>query len=44
VTPSLHTCHCRAIIYLNIHVLRGQHRIIRLLEEQIANVCELRVL
>ncbi|XP_040542550.1 transmembrane channel-like protein 6 isoform X1 [Gallus gallus] len=26
-----------AIIYLNIHVLRGQHRIIRLLEEQIAN-------
>lgn len=44
MTPSLHTCHCRAVIYFNIQVLRGQRQIICLLEEQIANVCELCVL
>ena len=39
--PSRPACRCRAVIYFNIQVVRGQQRIIRLLKEQIANVREL---
>lgn len=42
--PSHPACHCRAVVYFNIQVVRGQRRIIRLLKEQIANVRELHVL
>lgn len=33
-------CHCRAVIYLNIQVVRGRQKVICLLQEQIANVRE----
>ena len=42
--PSRPACRCRAVIYFNIQVVRGQRRIIRLLKEQIANVRERRAL
>lgn len=42
--PSRPACRCRALIYFNIQVVRGQRRIICLLKEQIANVRELRAL
>lgn len=42
--PSHSACRCRAVIYFNIQVVRGQRRIIRLLKEQIANVRELHTL
>lgn len=33
-------CHCRAVIYFNFQMVRGRQRLICLLREQIANVCE----
>lgn len=42
--PPSCPCHCRAVIYFNIQVVRGQRRIIHLLKEQIANVRELHTL